>query len=180
MPNKTKHMTIDETIQQLKCDVDLILFDPTTGGNINPDCMNDLNKASYIGYINAINYLEEFNEMVSDYSQMKEERDKSVKYMQKSIDLSEVDGDTTGIYEGFVHIVHGFEGDTFATAFIVLAEDKRFVTLNECLNILKESGIEEPMTIVVAFESATHGEIYKYNEYRDKKWRVAGYTRGYA
>ena len=180
MVDKVKHMTIDETIRQLKCDVDLILFDPTTGENINPNCMNDLNKASYIGYINAINYLEAFNEMVSDYLQMKEERDKAVEYMRKSIDLSDVDGDTTGIFDGFVRIFHGFEDDTFATVFIVSAEDERFVTLNECLNILKESGIEEPMTTVVTFESATHGEIYKYNEYRDKKWRAAGYTRGYA
>lgn len=40
-------MTKDEALDQLKFDIDMLLFDPLTGDDIHPSCLNEMNKNAY-------------------------------------------------------------------------------------------------------------------------------------
>lgn len=51
-------MTEQEAIEQLKCDMELIIFNPDNGEVISVECLNDLNRATYEADKVAISALE--------------------------------------------------------------------------------------------------------------------------
>lgn len=53
-----QEMTVQETIKQLKCDMELITFNPNNGEVIPVECLNDLNRATYEADKMAISALE--------------------------------------------------------------------------------------------------------------------------
>lgn len=58
-------MTEQEAIEQLKCDMGLITFNPDNGENISVECLNDLNRATYEADKIAISALEEIQQYKS-------------------------------------------------------------------------------------------------------------------
>ena len=51
-------MTVQEAIEQLKCDMELITFNPINGETIPVECLNDLSRAAYEADKIAISALE--------------------------------------------------------------------------------------------------------------------------
>lgn len=89
-----------------------------------------------------------------------------------------VDGDETGLWDGFAYLICGNKGKTI----LVTAygdENDKFVSLNDLLKEIEyDSKIDMPPIVIV--EDYFNGTIYRYNNYGDGKWWRCGETRGYA
>ena len=51
-------MEVMDIIETLRMENDLITFDPSTGDDIDPQCLNDLNKKCYTAHAEAIKFIE--------------------------------------------------------------------------------------------------------------------------
>lgn len=91
--------------------------------------------------------------------------------------MKEVDGNTTGIWDGYVTIFCGENENAKIIRFILTAmgtSDDQCVTLEDCRKM-----IGEELPITVMFEDLTKGAIYRYGNYSDNKWYKIGETVGY-
>lgn len=90
----------------------------------------------------------------------------------------EVDGNKIGIWDGVVRIICG---DKAYTEYLVAtgANDDKFITLNDCLELIKYDKDKDDVVIVI-FDDFTHGEVYSYGNYTPKGWWQYGTTQGYA
>ena len=87
-----------------------------------------------------------------------------------------VDGNNTGIWDGFCYIIWGDKGKTICK---VASGDETdtFLSLNDCL---KEIGYNGYGVCIVIFEMALSGQVYQYGNYGDGCWYEHGKTQGFA
>ena len=87
-----------------------------------------------------------------------------------------VDGNKTGIWDGFCHIVWQNKGKTICK--VARGDDKdTFLSLNDCLKIIGYDGLG---VCIVIFEDWTSGKVYKYGNTDDGNWWEHGTTYGFA
>lgn len=87
-----------------------------------------------------------------------------------------VDGNTTGIWDGFAYIVWEDKGKTICK--VARGDNKdTFLSLNDCL---KEIGYDGLGVCIVIFESFLSGKVYQYGNSDDNCWWEHGETQGFA
>lgn len=87
-----------------------------------------------------------------------------------------VDGDKTGIYDGFAYIIYENTGKTICKVAHGDNTDT-FLSLNDCLKLVNYDGFG---VCIVIFESWTSGTVYQYGNYNDGNWYKHGITYGFA
>ena len=87
-----------------------------------------------------------------------------------------VDGNTTGIWDGFCYIVWEDKGKTICK--VARGDDKdTFLSLNDCLKVIGYDGLG---VCIVIFEDFLSGKVYQYGNSPDETWWEHGTTQGFA
>lgn len=81
-------------------------------------------------------------------------------------------------YDGILHIIFGKgDGGTVYSEKIICGGYDDPVTLKDIENDAEQVGAR---TILVIYENATYGDIYRFGNYNPKTWQRIGTTIGYA
>lgn len=92
---------------------------------------------------------------------------------------NKINGNKMGAYDGILTIICA-DGEQVKGKSITLtpagASDDKFISLNDCLNLIEFDG---KGIVTVIREGALHGEIYQYGNYGNF-WVQHGTTNGYA
>ena len=89
-----------------------------------------------------------------------------------------VDGGEVGTCDGIIRIVYG--GKSVEVVLTANGDESDvFVTLNDCLEICCYDE-ECPVSVIVIIDDWTHGVIYRYGAYCEKRWEIYGETKGFA
>ena len=117
-------------------------------------------------------------ELSSECDRLTEENERLRGTLSKSFNdkTEEIDGNTTGTYDGIMYIFSGDKGKELCVT-ASGDENDRFVSLNDCL---AEIGCGADDTALVIIEDYTKGYVYRYNNYGDKRWYRCGETEGFA
>lgn len=90
----------------------------------------------------------------------------------------EVDGKTTGTYDGVIHVICDNKGKTVYVTTKGTVDDK-FVSLDDCLMLIGYDE-EKDGVVIVIIDDMCRGKVYSYGNYAPNTWYEYGSTIGYA